>query len=199
MSITPPKKLAIYYGWPSTVKDWTIAGAASVFKDYDVVVFGAGLEDSSHGDHQNVIDIIAHQDMANTKVFGYITIQDSQNDNETKIDNWAAMGVDGIFCDEFGYDYGTKRSEQNDLVDYIHDTSPALIAFVNAWDPDDALGNDQVPQKNPQGTAHHLQTTDWYLAESFAVKNNAYDDSNHPPLFLFLHDFPFLRGHLQSQ
>ncbi len=179
MSLSPPKKLAIYYGWPNTVKDWTVAGAASVFKDYDIVVFGAGLENSSHGDHQNAIDIIAHADMANTQVFGYVTIQDSQSaTNETKIVHWAAMGVAGIFCDEFGYDYGTKRSEQNSLVDYIHNTSPGLIAFVNAWNPDDALGNASVSPNNPQGTAHKLVSTDWYLAESYAVKNDAYDDTD---------------------
>nr|QBK87336.1 MAG: hypothetical protein LCMAC201_02460 [Marseillevirus LCMAC201] len=171
-----PQKLAIYYGWPNTVKDWTVAGAASVFKDYDLVVFGAGLEDSGHGDHQNTDDIISHTDMSSTECYGYVTVQTSQSANETKIDNWDAMGVAGIFCDEFGYDYGTKRSEQNDLVDYIHTKS--LKAFVNAWKPEDALGNEQVSPNNPQGTAHKLNTTDWYLCESYAVKDNDYDDTD---------------------
>jgi hypothetical protein len=171
-----PLKLCIYYGWPSTVKDWTVAGAASVFKDYDLVVFGAGLEDSSHSDHQNTDDIINHTDMSNTEVYGYITIQDGQTANETKIDNWNTMGVAGIFVDEYGYDYGNTRDEQNDLVDYIHNKS--LIAFVNSWDPDDAVGNAVVTTYNPNGTAHKLNTTDWYLAESYAVKDNAYDDTD---------------------
>lgn len=171
-----PKKLAIYYGWPSTVKDWTVNGAASVFKDYDLLVLGAGLEDASHGDHENTEDIINHTDMANTEVYGYVTAQTSQSANETKIDNWYAMGATGIFCDEFGYDFGTSRSDQNDLIDYVH--SKGLKAFVNSWDPDDALGSDVDATYNPTGTGPALSTTDWYLAESFAVKDDDYDDTD---------------------
>nr|QBK86420.1 MAG: hypothetical protein LCMAC102_02150 [Marseillevirus LCMAC102] len=172
-----PKTLAICYAWLSTIKNWTVAGAVSVLKDYDIVVAGAGLEDSSHGDHQNTDDIISHSDMTNTEVYGYITIRDGQSANETKIDNWDAMGVAGIFCDEFGFDYsGITRAKQNDLVDYIHTKS--LKAFVNAWNPDDALSNNSVTPGNPQGTAHKLTTTDIYLAESFAVKDNAYDNTD---------------------
>jgi hypothetical protein len=175
MSLTPPKKLAIYYGWPNTVKDWTVAGAVSVFKEYDIVVFGAGLEDSSHGDHQNTKDIIDHSDMANTECYGYVTINQSTQTVKDKIDLWHSMGgsnqkIAGIFLDEFGFDYGISRSKQNTIVDYIHNkTGPTLKAFVNAWDPDDVFAG------NP---AHKLASDDWYLAESYAVMNNDYDDTD---------------------
>ncbi len=177
-----PEKLAIYYGWPSTVNaTYSVAGAAGVFKDYESVVFGAGLEKTSHGDHDNTQDIIDHTDMASTNVYGYVDANKSSlGDIKTDIDDWHTMGIHGIFVDQFGYDYGNvDRTRQNDVVQYIHDkTSPTLVAFVNAWDVDDALGNAVDQTKNPSGTAHKLNTTDWYLVESFAVKNNAYDDTD---------------------
>lgn len=178
MSSIIPKKLAIYYGWPSSVNaTYTVAGAAAVFKDYDIVIFGAGLEDSGHGDHQNTIDIIAHQDMANTDVYGYITTSSTQASNETKIDNWALMGVKGIFCDEYGYDYGNSRTKQNDLVDYIH--SKNLVAFVNAWNPDDAFSSDMVPVYNPNPKkSTKLNSNDWYLAESYQIINGNYQNAS---------------------
>ena len=172
-----PKKLAIYYGWPSSVNaTWTVAGAAGVFKAYYLVVFGAGLEDSLHGDHQNTDDIINHADMTNTEVYGYIDSTASQNTIETSIDNWNAMGVAGIFCDQFGYDFGVKRSEQNNIVDYIHTVS--LKAFVNAWDVDDAFSSAAEQPHNPSGTAHKLNTTDWYLAESYQIINGGYQTAS---------------------
>ena len=172
-----PKSLCIYYGWPSTAGSWSVPNSAALFGDYDLVVFGAGLEDSSHGDHQNTKDIIAHADMSNTDVCGYITAAGhTVAQNEDKIDDWDAMGVDCIFIDEYGYDYGVTRATQNDLVEYAHDLS--LFVFVNSWDPDDALDNSVVTTYNPSGTAHKLEATDIYLAESFATKDNAYDDTD---------------------
>lgn len=171
-----PKKLAIYYGWPSVVNaTYTVNGAANVFKDYDTVIFGAGLEDNTHGDHQNTIDIINHPDMANTDCYGYIVSTDSLSLNQTKIDNWLSMGVNGIFCDNFGYDWGVTRSQQNDLINYIH--SKSLSAFVNAWDPDDVFSNSNVPTFNPSGTSHVLGSNDYYLAESFQIINGGYQDT----------------------
>lgn len=177
-----PQKLAIYYGWPSSVNaTYTVAGAAGVFGDYDLVVLGAGLEKTSHGDHDNTQDIIDHADMADTKVFGYVDANESSlTVIEGAVDDWHAMGVDGIFVDQFGYDYGNvDRARQNAVVDHVHGkTAPALDAFVNAWVIGDALGNAVHQTKNPSGTAHELEPTDWYLLESFATKNNDYDDTD---------------------
>ena len=171
-----PKKLAIYYGWPSVVNaTYTVNGAANVFKDYDTVVLGAGLENNLHGDHQNTIDIINHPDMVNTLCYGYINSTDSLSSNETKIDNWLSMGIDGIFCDNFGYDFGVTRSQQNDLVNYIH--SKSLSAFVNAWEPDDVFSNNIVATYNPSGISHVLGADDYYLAESFQIINGGYQDT----------------------
>ena len=168
----PPKKLAIYYGWPSTVT-YSVNGAADVFKAYDIVVFGSGLQDSSHGDHQNTADIIADTDMANTNVYGYVDTTEAQGTLETKIDDWDTMGVNGIFCDQYGYDFGVTREHQNEVVDYIHTVD--LNAFVNSWDPDNAFSSAVVTTYNSDGTGHNLGSSDWFLAESWVVTESAYE------------------------
>ena len=46
MSNILPKKLSIYYSFPSSVNaTFTVAGAVNVFKDYDLLVLGATLEE----------------------------------------------------------------------------------------------------------------------------------------------------------
>lgn len=173
-----PKKLAIFYGWPSSLNSatngWDLDNVSDDLAQYDMVVLGAGLEDSSHGDHSNTVSILAKTAVSNVDFYGYITISSSQSSIETSVDNWKAMGsrIVGIFCDEFGYDYENGRSKQNDVVQYIHDAG--LDAFVNAWDPDDALSNAVESTYNPAGTAHKLGSGDWYLAESYQVSNGSW-------------------------
>ena len=159
------KKLAIYYSWPSSVNGtFTVAGAINVFNDYHLLVLGTGLEDPSHGDHINTKDIIAGLS-TNTKVYGYIDATLPLVDIQSKIDMWATIGVFGIFCDQFGYDFGLTRSKQNDIVDYIHLKN--LSAFVNAWNPDDVFA--------PTDTLiTHLGKKDWVLAESYQIINDNY-------------------------
>lgn len=178
--INPPKKLAVYYGWPSAVNGagGDVNAAAAVFKDYDQVIFGAGLEDSSHGDHVNTQSIINHVDMASTEVYGYVDATLTLNDAQTKIDNWYAMGVAGIFLDQFGYDFNVSRVKQRELVWCIHEKGAGLKAFVNAWNVDDAFSSAVVAVHNPDGLDTRLGSDDTYLAESFAILNGAYDDND---------------------
>ena len=167
-SSLPLNKLAIYFGWPSSVNlIYTISGAIGVFDAYDEVVFGAGLEESSHGDHTNTKQII---NGTTADVFGYIDSTLSLSTIQDKVDKWKVMGgsvknVSGIFMDQFGFDFGLTRSKQNSIVDYIH--GAGLLAFVNAWEPDDVF-------KKSAGLDHHLSAGDWYLAESHYLKQGVY-------------------------
>lgn len=180
MSNLVPQKLAIYYGYPSGVNQtFTVSGAANVFKDYNQVVFGTGLEDISHPDHQNTIDIINHVDMTNTEVFGYIDAVLSLNTIQEKIDKWYSMGVSGIFMDQFGYDFGVSREKQREILWSIHEKGDnTLKAFVNAWNPDDVFSSNIDAIHNPNGLTTRLGPNDFYLAESFAVMNGQYDDND---------------------
>lgn len=170
----PPKKLAIYYGWPIAVNlAWTVAGAITVFNDYDIVVFGAGLEDPSHPQYASTKDII---DGTTADIYGYVDATLAEATFNTKVDNWSIMGgtnkkIKGIFCDQFGFDFGLTRPKQNAEIDYIH--SKSLNAFVNAWIVDDVF------QKinGPNGGKTHMTATDIYLAESYQIVNGEYQDS----------------------
>lgn len=167
-----PKKLAIYYGWPSSVNaTHNVSGATQVFDDYDLVVFGSGLEDPSHSDHQNTKDII---DGSVADIFGYVDATLSKTTIENKVDQWVVMGgsnklIAGIFFDQFGFDFGLNRQKQNHIVDYVH--CKGLSVFVNAWEPDDVF-------KMTQGMSTHLTTGDYYLAVPHYVINGVWQDVN---------------------
>jgi len=170
-----PKKLAIYYGYPSLVNgSSTIQEAVDTFKVYDLIVFGAGLENILHPDYLKTIQIINHQEMTQTEIYGYIDSTLSITNIKVKIDLWKLTGVEGIFCDQFGFDFGLNRNKQNQIVNYVHQKN--LKAFVNAWDPDDVFDPSIKPNCNPNGELCKLGIDDWYLAQSFAIKLGQYDD-----------------------
>jgi hypothetical protein len=148
-----------------------VSGAIGEFNAYDMVVLGAGLEESSHGDHQNTKDII---DGSTADFYGYIDATLSTSAIEAKVDKWKVMGgttkkAAGIFFDQFGFDFGLTRSQQNTIVDYVH--SVGLPVFVNAWNPDDVF-------KKSQGNNAHLTAGDWYLAESHYVINGGWQSTS---------------------
>lgn len=175
-----PKKLAVFYGWPSGVNaTFSVNGAVNVFKEYDAVVFGTGLEQESHGDHANTVSIINDPLMNNTQVFGYIDSTLPLNTIQHSIDLWYSMGVDGIFLDQFGFDFGLTRVKQREIIWCIHEKgNNSLKAFVNAWNVDDAFSPDINLTSNSEGLPTLLDSRDIYLAESFTIINSSYDDAD---------------------
>lgn len=173
-----PKKLLIYYSWPSIINGAsTIDQAAQEFGRYDVIVLGDLLEKGSHPDHANTVAILAHPALAATTAFGYITLGvTSQNlssaEIHTRIDEWQATGADGVILDEFGYEYHVTRERQNDAVNYAH--SRGLRVLANAWVPYDAFGAGVDPSWNPNGLATALNANDVFLFESFQVQEGSY-------------------------
>lgn len=179
MSITP-KKLAIYYSYPGLVNgsNSVVSAAVAVFSQYDTVVFGQGLEVATHPDHANTVSIINDPAMANTTVFGYVDSTLPLNDIQEKIDLWYDMSVGGIFLDQFGYDFNVSRRKQREIIWCVHNKSNNFSAFVNAWNPDDVFSAAVDSTNNPNGLSTRLANKDWYLAESFAVVNGAFDDGD---------------------
>ena len=138
------------------------------------MVLGDKLELSTHSDHANTVKILANPAMAHTKVFGYVDLgvtNGTQNlpikTMETDILDWKTTGAQGIFLDDFGYDYGTTRTRQNTIVEYAH--SLGLDVMANAWNPADAFGA-SASANNPSGTATALNANDFYLYESYQVE-----------------------------
>jgi hypothetical protein len=197
-----PKDLLIYYGWTNSFNSgtngWDNWKVALDMARYEMIVFGSGLEETSHGDHANMNTIIGYVRSLNpnTKFFGYVSVNQSYNDFIDKVDKWDTnVGVDGIFMDEAGYDYGKTRDEFNDRVDYVHGVASSsssasegehgpdgLIAFANAWNLDHILGtaNDtSYPNTtyNSDLQESHLGVNDWVLVESFAINTQSYTAS----------------------
>jgi hypothetical protein len=173
-----PQRLAIYYGIPSLVNG--AAGqadrAAAVFAEYDIVVFGDGLEfkDVVGGrtpagagpvEYERTRAIIGQlaRSARRTRVYGYVDLGHSQNlpldEIERRVALWKEMGAHGIFFDEAGYDYGVTRPRQNAAVDVVH--ARGMRVILNAFKPQDVFEGAEP---------HHLKPGDGYLLESFAIR-----------------------------
>jgi hypothetical protein len=177
-----PGTLLIYYSYPSSINGtFNVLLAADELGQYDYVVLGAGLEKTTHPDHGNTVSILADASMGSTVVFGYIDLGVStnnftQSEIETRIDEWQLTGADGIFFDDYGYDFGTGRSRQNDAVNYAHGKSMPVVA--NAFSVADAFSDDVDATYNPAGTSTSLGATDFYLFESHQVRIGVYESES---------------------
>lgn len=179
-----PRDLLVFYGWPnsfnSAVNGWSNEKVAQDMARYGLIVLGAGLEDPGHGDFANTQAIVARIKQLNPAalVFGYVDGALAQATFETNAGKWKTNhAVHGIFCDKFGYDYGSTRAQQNDKLDYLHGES--LVAFVNAWNTDHVLGTANDPSypnttHNASEVESNLAITDWVMLESLAVNTDAY-------------------------
>lgn len=175
-----PGELLVYYGWPSSINaTFTVPGAAGELGAHDVVVLGDLIEKDTHPDHANTVAILAEPAMDATTVYGYIDLGVSTQDLPLseiaiRIDEWAATGADGIFFDDYGYDFGVTRDRQNAAVALAHAAGMGVIA--NAWVPAHALGSDVDAVANPTGAAPLLDDRDAYLHESYQVAVGAFVD-----------------------
>lgn len=183
-----PEKMAIYYGDPAAVNGsmGNISQASDVFDDYDLVIFGEGIEQAASPYHNTTKAIIQNiQDT--TRSYGYLDLcVENPNSSlyrcsnftmaelQSRTDKWKEMGVKGIFLDQAGCDYVVSRSRLNGIVDYIHEQG--LSAFVNVWNQDDAFSPDSIPSPyagypdcNPNREPTHLGPNDYSLLESWAV------------------------------
>lgn len=183
-SYTRPRDLIIFYGWPSGFNAyWNNELVAQDMARYGLIVLGAGLQDPSHGDYANTCAIVARVKQLNPSclIFGYISTKETLADFQTKTGQWKTVGVHGIFMDEYGYDFGNTRAQQNDRVDYVH--GQGMIAFANCWNMNHAVGtlNDSsYPNStyNPSEVQSSLGINDWYLMESYLVNTDAYTSQN---------------------
>lgn len=180
-SSVAPSSLLVYYAYPSGINGtFTVNGAAAVFGQYRFVVLGDCLEQDTHPDHANTVAIMNHSSTSDTLFFGYVTVgvssqNLSQAEIEAKIDAWKAAGADGIFFDEFGYDYGVSRERQNAAVDYAH--SVGLTVIANGWQIAHVFGTAIDPTWNPTGAETHLTASDYYLYESYQVQEGVTVDA----------------------
>jgi uncharacterized repeat protein (TIGR01451 family) len=159
--VKPPLRLAFYYGYPSLVND--CGGdpecATGEFAQFDLVVFADALVRGSHEDYTRTITIVNNLESGDTDVYGYVDMALEVAEVITYVDLWEPISVTGIFLDRAGRDFGVTITDFITVVDYIH--SLDLLAFANAWDPDDVF-TPTTP----------LLPGDWYLAESHPVSGD---------------------------
>lgn len=134
------EKVLIYYGYPIAITSaWSVDEAVLVYKDYDVVVFGDEYFEPDHEVYAQTAAIMQKltESYPKVKKTGYVPIGGSEGANLTmaelkrRVDLWQALGVQGIFLDEFGYDYGVTRERQNEIIAYVKNFG--LFVFVNSW------------------------------------------------------------------
>ena len=188
-----PFNLLIYYGYPNSfnsgTNQWYNEKVSQDMAKYNLIVLGDGVQNPTHPDYANTQIIIPRIKELNPTIliFGYISINQSYANFQTKVDQWDTLQVQGIFCDEAGYDYGTVqtngREAFNQKVDYIHGKTYSKISFVNSWSMDHIIGTtDDVnfPNTtwNPSIVASTLTENDWYLLESFPINTSAYSGTD---------------------
>jgi hypothetical protein len=181
-SVTP-KRLAVYYGYPSLVEGaaGSISHAVAVFSSYDVIVFGDGLElgasatdPTLQAEAPRVAEIIQRLHVRPRKpaIYGYITLGRSQQLDDAEIvrrvDAWRGLGVDGIFFDEAGRESGVNARRRTAAIRAVHERG--LSALVTAANVDDLF--DRAANRAPAADADHLGATDAILIQAFAVENS---------------------------
>lgn len=189
-AVPPLKPLLVYYGYPIAYKNlWdTEAVISEIAANYSVWVVGDTYGDPAHEEYATTTAIVSGVRSSGVKVYGYVPI--GQNTSgltlsqmQVRVDRWDTIGVDGIFLDEFGFDYGNTRSRQKDIVDYVH--GKGLPVCANAWTAEDFMcdnvnelpwpSNDWRYQNFVTGNPTNLPLTrtagDSYLMENFCFSN----------------------------
>jgi hypothetical protein len=183
-----PSTMAIYYGDPARVNNanGNLTTASDIFRAYNMVIFGEGIEQTSHAYHTNTRTIMQNIS-ANTDSYGYVDacVENPQSslyrcsnfsltEMRSRIDRWKSMGAKGIFLDQAGCEYMVTRDRLNSLVDYIH--SVDMSAFVNVWNVPEAFEPGLIsspypnrPNCNPNRLPTRLNANDYVLLESWAV------------------------------
>lgn len=192
-AVVPPlKPLLIYYGYPIAYKGYWNAQTIidEIATNYKVWVCGATYHQASHEVYATTQEIIAGVRARGVRVYGYVAIGTSNSVTptvpaiQTAVDEWVTIGVDGIFLDEFGFDYGSDRVRQNQAVDWVH--SKGLPVCANAWVIEEFAcdnvselsysNNDwryvRFVQNNPTNIAIDRRPGDSYLIENFGYSHN---------------------------
>jgi hypothetical protein len=187
---------------------FTPAKVAEDLGRYDYVVLGDEVEletlgpgdpdhysnfgnERGHPDYPRAAAILGDPAMAATLVFGYVDLGVRQDGVafaqnlpvdvvRRRVDLWAALGAEGIFLDDFGYDFCVTRARQNAIVDYVR--SKGLVVVANAFVPADAFGAEDAPNpcgapSNPGNVPTALDRTSYYFFESHQVREGVLESA----------------------
>lgn len=175
------KKVCLYYGYPNAIcGSWDIENSISIYKDYDIVVFGDNYNDPTHEAHADMVLIIngLKAKYPKIQIFGYVpcaaqggTKNLTTEQIKAEIDKWAALKITGVFLDEFGYDYWNTRLRQNEII--THARTHKQLVFVNSWEDKYVFSNENMTiswmpdfRPNPDSTPSIMSNKDYSLYEN---------------------------------
>lgn len=175
------KHLIVYYGYPVSINGaWNVDTAVSIYKNYDLIVFGDRYQFPTHSSYTDTVKIIAklRQEKPSAEIFGYISIglAPAAADNLTiqqikeRLNLWKTAGVTGIFLDTFGYDYYVTRERQNEVVRYCR--AQGFNVFVNSYKPDYVFKKTNMYldwinfNGNPNNIEPIIGPSDYYMIEN---------------------------------
>lgn len=174
--------LFCYYGYPIALNGlYNVDAVIDHISRYDIWICGDTYQRPTQEVYASTVQIVQGVRARGTKVYGYVPMGSSQTNDQkmTGIDQWHAIGVDGIFLDEYGFDYGVSRAQQILIVRYAH--SKGLPICANAWVYEDAAIDSKFdlpwgPEDwryhqfiggNPDDLASPHREGDSYLIENF--------------------------------
>lgn len=183
--------LLVYYGYPISYKQiYDVDGIVSaISSSYKIWIVGDTYGNPTHEAYADTVEIINRVRAAGVTVYGYVPVGQSTqgltvDQIKTKIDEWVTLNIDGIFLDEFGFDYGNTRAKQIQIVNYVH--SYQLPYCANAWTVED-FACDNVSEinydvgdwryvnyttYNPTNLSLPRNTSDTYMFENFCFEND---------------------------
>ena len=138
--LSEPRKLLVFYGIPSLINGSTTSEeAAGVLKQFDMVVFGAGLENPEHEFHEAFVELVPL--LEGVELFGYTATGSQDGTNplsmatiEASVERWALIpGIKGVLLDEFGNDYLNDDARRASVVNFVRAQNLGFIA--NAFMP----------------------------------------------------------------
>ena len=158
--------LLVYYGYPIAYKGIWNADAivAEISASHDYWVVGHTYQDPAHAEYASTVAIMRGVRAAGVKLYGYIPLgTNSYNYTVAQIeaitDQWMAIGVDGIFIDEYGFDYGNTRQRQVDVVNMIH--TKGLPICANAWVMEEFVTDSLAETGWPSGDWRYARWQEW--------------------------------------
>ncbi len=184
----PLKSLLVYYGIPSAYKGLptTTSIVSEISANCSYWVVGAGFQDPGDVNYANTVSIIQGVRDEGVNVYGNIPIglgagtpSYTVSQITAMVDQWKTIGVDGIYLDQYGFDFGTDRQRQVDIVNYIHNQDLSVCANCTlvqeylcdtlaqtGWSSGD-IEYTRWQLRNPSDTPSPARAGDSYMMDDF--------------------------------
>lgn len=191
--ITPKtlESVLYYYGNPLSYMGLLSipAIADEIASNYKYWVMATGLQNPAHPNYTTTVQIIQAVRDRGLKVYGNIPMDTTSSNYSvsqisTMADQWKTIAVDGIFLDKYGFDGGSTRQRQIDIVTTIRGKS--LLICASSYESEEfmtdtlaqtgwASGDSRYSRwqtQNPLDQASPVQPGDTYVMPEFCYNTS---------------------------